>query len=439
MAGTIDFGITDIHRLRPDPRNARTHSKKQVDQIAASITAHGFVNPVLVNPSGVVIAGHGRLRAARQLGLTKVPTITISGLSEAEERRLRIADNKIALNAGWDPDLLKVELAEIELSGLDLSVTGFSIGEVDVLREMKIDGIMPHDPVPRDPVSRLGDVWVCGTSRICCGDVLDGVSLDALMADERADLIIGDPPYNTSNATHNGGSGKIRHAEFAYAHGEMSKSEFTLFLTDTEGAMAARCKPGALAYIFMDHHHAGEQIEAGNIAFARRLNIAIWVKSNAGMGSLYRSQHEMIFIYVTGEESHRNNIELGKHGRNRTNVWNYTSVNTFGARQADLELHPTVKPTKMIADAIMDSTAPGDIVLDGFLGSGTTLLAAVQTKRRAFGMEIDPAYVDVALNRWMDLTGNTPVLESTGETFAEVAARRATEKLAETGKEVADV
>ncbi len=252
MAGTIEFGITDIHRLRPDPRNARAHSKKQIDQIAASITAHGFVNPVLNNPSGVVIAGHGRLRAARQLGLTKVPTITISGLSEAEERRLRIADNKIALNAGWDPDLLKVELAEIELSGLDLSVTGFSIGEVDVLREMKIEGITPHDPVPRDPVSRLGDVWICGTSRICCGDVLDGVLLDALMADERADLIMSDPPYNTSNATHNGGSDKIRHAEFAYAHGEMTKREFTAFLTDTEGAMAARCKPGALAYIFMD-------------------------------------------------------------------------------------------------------------------------------------------------------------------------------------------
>lgn len=439
MAGTIDFGTTEIHRLRPDPRNARTHSKKQIDQIAASITAHGFVNPVLVNPFGVVIAGHGRLRAARKLGLTSVPTITVSGLSEAEERRLRLADNKIALNAGWDMDLLKVELAEIELSGLDVTVSGFSIPEIDVMREMKIEGRAPYDPVPRDPVTRLGDVWICGSSRICCGDVLSSVLLDALMVDERANLIMSDPPYNTSNANHNGGSGKIRHAEFAYAHGEMSKREFTEFLTNTEGAMAARCKPGALAYIFMDHHHAGEQIDAGDIAFAKRLNIAIWVKSNAGMGSFYRSQHEMIFIYVTGEDAHRNNVELGKHGRNRTNIWNYASVNTFGSRKADLELHPTVKPTKLIADAILDSTAPGDIVLDGFLGSGTTLLAAVQTKRRAFGMEIDPAYVDVALNRWIDLTGGTPVLESTGETFAEVATRRAAEKLTEVGKAAAGV
>lgn len=427
MAGTIEFGITEIHRLRPDPRNARTHSKKQIEQIAESITAHGFVNPVLNNPTGLVIAGHGRLRAARQLGLTKVPTITISGLSEAEERRLRVADNKIALNAGWDPDLLKVELAEIELSGLDLSVTGFSIGEIDVMREMKLEGEAPFDPVPRDPVTQLGDIWVCGVHRICCGDTLDGTSLDALMAGERADMIMADPPYNTSNATHNGGSGKIRHAEFAYAHGEMSRRQFIDFLANTQGAMASRCKRGAVAFIFMDHHHAGEQIEAGETAFARRLNIAIWVKSNAGMGSLYRSQHEMIFIYVVGEDAHQNNIELGKHGRNRTNVWNYSSVNTFGARQADLELHPTVKPTKLVSDAIMDVTARGDIVLDGFLGSGTTLLAAVQTHRRAFGLEIDPAYVDVALNRWINLTAGVPVLESTGETFADVATRRAAE------------
>ena len=437
MAGTIEFGFTEIHRLRPDPRNARTHSKKQIDQIAVSVTAHGFTNPILINPAGGIIAGHGRLRAARKLGLTSVPTITVSGLSEAEEARLRLADNKIALNAGWDMDLLKVSLAEIEASGLEVTVAGFSIPEVDFLREMKIEGTAPYDPVPRNPVTRLGDVWICGTSRVCCGDVLSSVSLDALMADERASVIMSDPPYNTSNAHHNGGSGKIRHAEFAYAHGEMSKREFTEFLTNTEGAMAARCKPGALAYIFMDHHHAGEQIAAGDIVFNRRVNIAIWVKSNAGMGSFYRSQHEMVFIYVTGEDTHRNNIELGKHGRHRSNIWNYASVNAFGGRQADLELHPTVKPTKLIADAILDSTAPGDIVLDGFLGSGTTLLAAVQTKRRAFGMEIDPAYVDVALNRWMDLTGDTPALEATGEAFAEVAARRAAEKLVEAGKEAA--
>lgn len=427
MVGTIEYGFTQVHRLRPDKRNPRTHSKPQVQQIADSVDATGYFNPILVNAEGTVIAGHGRLRAARLLGMTAVPTITISGLSEAQERRLRIADNKIALNAGWDSELLRIELAEIEIAGLDLALTGFSIGEIDVLREIGIAGDEAVDPVPTEAVSRTGDVWLCGRHRIGCGDLLDGVSLSALMGAERADMIITDPPYNTSNATHNGGNGRIRHREFAYAHGEMSVSQFTAFLADTQGALAAHAKRSALAFVFMDHHHAGEQIAAGEIAFDQRLNIAVWVKSNAGMGSLYRSQHEMVFIYKVGDLPHRNNIELGKHGRNRSNVWHAASVNAFGSRQGDLELHPTVKPVGMIADAIMDVTAPGEIVLDGFLGSGTTLLAAERAGRRAFGLEIDPAYVDIAITRWMDLTGQEPVLEAGGEGFAEVKARRAAE------------
>jgi hypothetical protein len=427
VPATIEFRATEIHRVRPDPRNARTHSKKQVEQIAASIAANGFVNPILINPAGVVIAGHGRLRAAKQLRLTSVPTIIVSGLSEAEERRLRIADNKIALNAGWDADLLRLELAEIDVAGLDLELTGFSIPELDILRDIKIDNEERVDPVPVEAVSRLGDIWLCGNHRVGCGDLLDGTSLAALMAGSRADAIATDPPYNTSNATHNGGSGRFRHREFQYAHGEMSRSQFTEFLTNAEGALASYSKEGAVAFIFMDHHHAGEQIAAGEIAFGKRLNIAIWVKSNAGMGSLYRSQHEMVFVYVVGDAPHLNNVELGKHGRNRTNVWNAASVNAFGSRQGDLELHPTVKPTQLIAEALLDVTAPGEIVLDGFLGSGTTLLAAERTKRRAYGLEIDPAYVDVAITRWRDVTGHEPMLESTGEAFPEVERRRAKE------------
>lgn len=427
MVGTTEYRTTEIHRIKPDIRNARIHSKKQIEQIAASIAENGFVSPILVNADGLVIAGHGRLRAARKLRLTTVPTIVVTGLSEAQERRLRIADNKIALNAGWDLDLLRFELTEIEASGLDLSLTGFSTGEIDVLRAPKIELEEKFDPVPLEAVSERGDIWICGDHRIGCGDLLDGSSLDALMAGERADAITSDPPYNTSNATHNGGSGRYRHREFQYAHGEMSRDQFIRFLSDTEGAMASRCRDGAIAFVFMDHHHAGEQIAAGEAVFDRRLNIAIWVKSNAGMGSLYRSQHEMIFIYAIGEAPHTNNVELGKHGRNRTNVWNAPSVNTFGSRQGDLELHATVKPVQLIADMIMDVTERGDIVLDGFLGSGTTLLAATRTNRRAFGLEIEPAYVDIAVTRWMDLTGGTAVLESTGEAFAEVKLRRARE------------
>lgn len=425
MTATTAIGEMSIDRLKPDKRNPRTHSKTQVQQIADSIEDTSYFNPILCDPEGNVIAGHGRLRAARMLGMATVPTITIEGLSDAQKRRLRIADNKIAMNAGWDAELLKIELADIELAGLDLSLTGFAVGEIDALRNLSLCYEDPVDPVPIDAVTRTGDVWICAGHRVCCGDLLDGTSLSALMAGERADMIVTDPPYNTSNATHNGGKGRFRHREFAYAHGEMSAAEFVAFLTDTQRALAAQARPGAVAYVFMDHHHAGEQIAAGEAAFHQRLNIAIWVKSNAGMGSLYRSQHEMVFIYKVGDDPHRNNVELGKHGRNRTNVWQAASVNAFGSRQADLEIHPTVKPTGLIADAIMDVTAPGEIVLDGFLGSGTALLAAERVGRRAFGLEINGAYVDVAVTRWMDLTGGEAILEATDETFAQVKMRRA--------------
>jgi len=429
MVGTTEFGYTPIHKLRPDKRNPRTHSKAQVQQIADSYEATGYFSPILIDEAGNIIAGHGRFRAAKLLGMTSVPTITIRGLTAAEKRRLQIADNKIALNAGWDDELLKLALGEIELAGLDLALTGFAAGEIDAKRSLGLVYEEPIDPVPVAAVSRNGDVWLCGEHRIGCGDLLDGVSLTALMAGERADMIVSDPPYNTSNARHNGGKGRFRHREFAYAHGEMSVAQFVAFLTDAEGAMAAHAKPSAVAYLFMDHHHAGEQIAAGEAVFHKRLNIAVWVKSNAGMGSLYRSQHEMVFIYKVGDEPHRNNVALGKHGRNRTNVWQATSVNTFGSRQGDLEIHPTVKPIQLIADAIMDVTNPGEIVLDGFLGSGTALLAAERVGRRAFGLEIDPAYVDVAIGRWMDLTGKEAVLEATGETFAEVKCRREAEDM----------
>lgn len=428
MAGTIAFEIAEVVRIAPDPRNARTHSRKQVNLLAASIAEHGFVNPILVNTDFLIIAGHGRLRAAKQLGLSQVPVIVLSGLSEAQERQLRIADNKIALGAGWDPDLLRTELIEIGKEGLDLGLTGFSTGEIDVLMSPKIQMEEQFDPVPVEAVTETGDIWICDRHRIGCGDLLDGMSLNALIASERVDAAVADSPYNTSNAHHNGGSGRFRHREFQYAHGEMSSEEFTRFLTDTQTLMAGKCRDGAIAFMFMDHHHAGEQIAAGAAAFDRRLNIAIWVKSNAGMGSLYRSQHEMIFVYVARPGQHTNNVELGKHGRNRTNVMHATSVNTFGSRQGDLELHATVKPVQLIADLILDVTGRGGIVLDPFLGSGTTLLACERTKRWCRGLEIDAAYVDVSVTRWTDLTGKAALLEATGETFEEVRRRRSAER-----------
>lgn len=423
--GNIVFSSMDLRILKPDIRNARTHSKKQVDQIAASIAQFGFVNPILANPDGRLIAGHGRLRAAKQLGLAEVPVITIAGLTEAQERALRLADNKIALSAGWDLDLLKVELEAIEMAGLDLALTGFAMGEIDVLLSTAEGADVERVTPASHAVSRLGDIWICKDHRVMCADLLDATSLDALMAGERADAAFNDPPYNTANDGHNGGNGHIVHREFAYAHGEMSAEQFTAFLRDTLGRLAGVSRAGAVHFVCMDHHHAGELIEAGSSVYGKRLNIAVWVKPNGGMGSLYRSRHELVFVYRVGDEAHTNNVELGRHGRNRTNVWEYSSVNVFGARSADLEMHPTVKPVPLVADAIKDVTARGDIVLDGFLGSGTTLLAATHAGRRCFGMEIDPAYVDLAVQRWMALTGGEAVLESTGETLDQLARRRA--------------
>jgi DNA modification methylase len=429
MVSVIEFGNTGIGCLRPDIRNARSHSNKQIAQIAASIAENGFVNPILINPEHLIIAGHGRFRAAKQLGLSTVPTITIKGLSDAQERRLRLADNKIAQNASWDMDLVKIELAAIETAGLDLALTGFSVGEIDVLRSINFEPELSIASLPQDPVTQSGDIWICGEHRVGCGDLLDGTSLRRLMNGAQADAVICDPPYNVKIAGHAGGNGRIKHREFSQASGEMSVPQFTEFLEKTLGAMASVSRDGAIHFVCMDHHHADELISAGSRVYGKRLNIVVWVKSNAGMGAMYRSKHELVFVFRVGEASHLNNIELGKHGRNRTNVWEYSSVNTFGARSEDLALHPTVKPTPLYADAIKDVTKRGDIVLDGFLGSGTLILAATHTRRRAFGLEIDPAYVDVALGRWMALTGEEPILERTGQKFSEIARQTALEAI----------
>lgn len=234
-----------------------------------------------------------------------------------------------------------------------------------------------------------------------------------------------DAPYNDKIDGHVGGKGKVKHREFAFASGEMSRSQFIDFLTETHQACADVTKPGAIHFTCMDHHHVEEMVVAAGSVYAKRLNICIWVKSNAGMGSLFRSQHEMIFVYRVGGAPHRNNVELGKHGRNRTNVWEYPSVNTFGgSRRHDLAMHPTVKPVAMVADAIRDVTKPGEIVLDAFLGSGTTLIAAERTGRVCRGVELDPIYVDVAIDRFTTLTGVEAILEDTRETFRQVRARR---------------
>lgn len=409
--------------LVPDPRNARTHPRRQVDQIVASITAFGFTNPVLADPEGRLIAGHGRLLAAKQLGLAEVPVIELSGLTEPQKKALRLADNKIALNAGWDVEILKLELGDLSLPELDmdLSLTGFSPGEIDVVLGASAD---PDDEVipavPKTPRTQVGDIWALGEHRIGCGDGRDLAFLRAVVGEgETIDAAFLDPPYNVKINGHANARG--RHREFAMASGEMTTTAFRGFLRETLGACEQVSRNGAVHFVCMDWRHLDDVSAVGTEVYNALLNICVWNKSNAGMGSLYRSKHEMVFVYRVGDAPHTNAVKLGKHGRNRTNVWDYASVNSLrGSRRADLDLHPTVKPVAMVADAICDVTRQGERVLDIFLGSGTSLIAAERVGRRFRGLDIDPGYVDVAIARWEQLTGAEATLVH--RTSVEVAA-----------------
>jgi DNA modification methylase len=348
------------------------------------------------------------------MGLIEVPTIILSGLSETQKRALRIADNKIALNAGWDLEILQQELGELASLDvdIDLTLTGFSTGEIDVIltsADDPDDEVIP--PVPTKPRTKPGDIWILGDHRVGCGDGRDAGFLRRLIGDgAQVDAAFLDPPYNVRIGGHAVSAGS--HREFAMASGEMSEAEFRSFLSDTLGAAAHWSRDGAVHFVCMDWRHMDSVSAVGSKVYGELLNLCVWNKSNAGMGSLYRSKHELVFVYWVGTAPHHNMVELGRHGRNRTNVWDYASVNSMkGSRREDLTLHPTVKPTGLVADAIQDVTRRGDLVLDLFLGSGTTLLAAERTGRCFRGLDIDPAYVDVAIERWSVRTGLEPHLE----------------------------
>ena len=397
--------------LRPDRLNARVHPTAQIKQIVASIGKFGFVGAILADENLTVIAGHGRLIAAQQCKLPLIPVFVLPNLSEAERRALALADNKIALNAGWDVDLLRQNLEFVALE-LDVELTGFSVGQVDVV----LGGPANRDPddefvpaAPVEPETRRGDIWRCGDHVIGCGDARDHSFVGRVVGAETAAVVFVDPPYNVAINGHAGGKGRVKHAEFAMASGEMADNEFESFLRDAMAVCVNVTREGGVHFVCMDHRHADQLMRALDPLYGARLNICVWNKSNAGMGSLYRSKHELVFVYRVGNAQHRNNVELGRHGRNRTNVWDYPSVNTFqGSRRADLALHPTVKPVGLVADAILDVTKRGEIVADTFLGSGTTLIACERTGRRCRGVEFDPGYVDVALARWSAMTGLTP-------------------------------
>lgn len=419
--------------LSANPANSRIHPKKQIRLIARSIGRFGFTVPIIVDEKNVILAGHGRWLAAQQLELQLVPVIVLSGLSNAERRAYLLADNKVAEKAGWDRPALAVELNNLAPllaeAGIDISLTGFEPFEIDALLGDLVD---PEcDPVDEPPVlaqnsvSRPADLWLLNKHRLLCGSALDAKVLQRLMAGELAAMIFADPPYNVRVPSIQG-RGRIKHDNFVMASGEMSPREYVEFLVRSLGLAAQWSTDGSIHFVCIDWRHLSELLAAGNEVYGELKNLIVWVKTNAGQGTFYRSQHELILAFKKGEDPHLNNFELGQHGRHRSNVWTYAGVNAFGSgRLNDLAAHPTVKPIAMVADAMRDCSRRGDLVLDPFTGSGTTILAAERVGRRAYGLEIDPLFVDVAIRRWQSFTKKDAILKASGKTFDEVTSARA--------------
>ena len=425
--------MVDVSSLQPDPKNPRKHKKRQIDQIVASIRSFGFNVPLLVDANRRVLAGHGRLLAAKQLGLTQVPAISLAHLTPEQARAFMIADNRLAEGADWDEVLLAEHLEILHDSTLDFQIsdTGFEIAHIDWLIDSKkrrgtgagTDELEPSGP----PVTQPGDCWILDQHRIYCGDARSVANYQALMDGTRAQVVFTDPPYNVRIDGHAGGKGEVRHREFAMASGEMSAASFTAFLKQCCECMVEMSDPGSIHFVCMDWRHIRELLDATESVYTDWKNLCVWTKDNAGMGSLYRSQHELVFVFKNGNAPHVNNVELGRFGRNRTNVWHYPGLNSFG-RNGDegnlLEVHPTVKPVQLVADALLDCSKRGDLVLDPFLGSGTTLVAAEQTGRTCRGMEIDPLYVDAAVRRWQRQTGRAAVHAHLNVSFDDAATSR---------------
>lgn len=419
-----------LNTLKPHPTNPRIHTTRQVKQIAASMHAFGNIVPVLIDSHYNIIAGHGRVLAAKQLGKHEVPTICLEHLTEAQAKAFMVADNRLTEISTWDDKLLGETLHNLAAMELDFSleVTGFTIGEIDIRIE-GLNNVPGNPPDPADvvpipstspPVSALGDLWILGKHRLYCGSALENQSFHLLMEGKCASMIFTDPPYNVPISGHVSGLGAIKHREFAMASGEMSEAEFTSFLTRICSLMARHSVNGSIHFICMDWRHARELLEAGNLAYTGLKNICVWAKDNGGMGALYRSKHEFIFVFKHGNASHYNNIELGKHGRYRTNIWKYPGIQTLSKASDEgnlLAMHPTVKPVAMVADAILDVSARGDIVLDPFMGSGTTLMAAERVGRICYGIELDPLYVDTIIRRWQKYSGGEAVHTLSGKHF----------------------
>lgn len=420
----LQINYVDPAALVPNPRNARRHSARQIDQIVTSISEFGFNTPILIDADRMVLAGHGRLAAALKLGLGQVPVVRIEHLNDGQRRGFMLADNRLGELSDWDEHILALELEELTVldQPFEVTATGFDMARIDVLIEERHKPVdrsdsadLPVDPATVEQVARPGDLWLLGRHRLFVGSALDRESYQALLDGERAEMAFIDPPFNVPIQGNVSGLGKARHREFMMASGEMTDRQFVEFLTEACCRLVENTVAGSIHFVCMDWRGLKALLEAGSV-YTELKNLCCWVKSQGGMGSLYRSQHELVAVFKSGTAPHINNILLGKNGRNRSNVWSMPGMNSFQKGRAEkLAMHPTVKPVALIADAMLDCSSRGGLVLDTFCGSGTSLIAAERTGRRCAAIELDPVYASVALRRFCNVTGIEPVNAATGQ------------------------
>lgn len=429
--GALALAVTNVapDTLKPPPRKLRNNGSRQMSAIRASIANFGFLNPILIDEENRIICGHARWLAAKDLGLPTVPVIRVDHMTGEQKRLYAIAENQTGALGEWNEDALRLEFGELlDLtidSDFSIELSGFAMSEIDDLLVKPEDAGGSVDAGNgHDPVTRTGDLWALGDHRLLCGDALEESSYITLMGDDRAQMVFSDAPYNQKMKVISG-KGKVQHDEFAMASGEMSNPEFTQFLTTAFDLTARFSQDGAIHYQCIDWHHMREMLDAGEAVYSQLKNLCVWAKPKGGQGGFYRSRHELIFTWKVGKAKHINNFRMGESGRYRTNVWEYAGNNSFHAgRDEELAAHPTVKPMALVADAMRDCSHRGGIILDCFGGSGTTLLAAEHTGRRARLIEIEPKYCDRTIERWQKKTDKEAVLAATGQTWSEVARDR---------------
>ena len=416
--------------LKENPRYARLQRNSQIQDLMRSIEAFGFILPVLIDETGMLITGHVRCAAARKMGMTHVPVIRITHLSPEKILAFSIADNQLSQKGRWNETVVAKILLDLTAAELDFSIeaTGFTMAEVDVRIEsldMTTQGAgddLSH--VETGPaVTELGDLWGLGKHKLICGSATEATTYDRLMT-QAAAAVFADPPYNVPVNGHISGSGKTQHREFVEGSGELSPAEYLILLRESMRLSALHCRKGSIHFWCIDWRHDGVMQQAAEPIFGGLKNLCVWVKDNAGMGSLYRSAHELVHVYKLAGAAHRNNVQLGRYGRPRSNAWRYPAPSHFqSCEDASLiALHPTVKPVALIADAILDVTARGDVVLDPFCGSGSSLLACQRVGRVGRAIELDPLYVDLAIRRWQSLTGEDAIHLASGQTFNQRAS-----------------